>query len=94
MDMFNDNLFDLIPNPFATEETVKIGERRVLLSEETRHKYCNLNLRLIYLDIECLILNNSGNIVFEFLIYILVKVILFLVISCGKAKGSTYRNYA
>lgn len=103
MELFESNIFDIIPNPFKVDEEIpnnenkaKVeiaasenqldnnGKRRILAEEIKKNKYCNLHPRLTKLGINCLILNNSGNIGSELLLYCLIKAVLFALVSCSR----------
>ena len=114
LDLFKNNMFDVMPNLFKKNETddqlgsssasasASSGSRRLqaqtdtasdafswdLGSSSSNNKYCNLHPKFISIDLNCLLLNNSGEIGFMLIGMLLLKTLLKILVSCMARKRS------
>lgn len=108
LDLFKDNMFDIMPNVFSRSEsdeeenestvsTASSGSRRLeaaaaeTASEDfswdfgdvkSNNKFCNLHPKFASVDLNCLLLNNSGEIGFLLLIMLGIKALLKMLVTC------------
>ena len=114
LDLFKDNLFDVMPNLFKKSETdedensttstnsASSGSRRLQAAAATsnedfnwdfgnvqsNNRYCNIHPKFTSVDLNCMLLNNSGEIGVMLLVMLVIKALLKMLVTFVSRKNA------
>lgn len=85
INVFESNILNFVPNPFGKKEFDSgdaVGRRLVEIGNKTKN--CRVTDRVKNNDMSCYFLNSSGDLTLHFLIYMAIKLLMLMMISCLK----------